>query len=39
MSTGSGSLFHPKYPPPGQTYAAAKAAGTLRESPTWWLSG
>ena len=33
---GAGSLYHPTYPPPGKTYAHAKADGTLRASPTWW---
>jgi len=33
---GAGSLYRPTYPPPGKTYAQAKADGTLRESPTWW---
>jgi integrase len=33
---GAGSLYRPTYPPPGQTYAEARAAGTLRQSPTWW---
>jgi integrase len=37
MAKGSGSIFRPTFPPAGQTYAEAKAAGTLRESPTWWL--
>jgi integrase len=32
-----GSLFRPKYPPPGQTYKSAKAAGTLIESRIWWV--
>src|SRR3989442_3570396 len=30
-------LFKPKYSPPGWKYRDAKAAGTLRESQTWWL--
>jgi len=34
---GNGSIFRPTFPPTGQTYAEAKAAGTLRESPTWWI--
>lgn len=34
---GAGSLYHPKYPPPGKTYAEANADGTLKESPTWWV--
>ncbi|MFI5374001.1 MAG: hypothetical protein ACHQ8D_05165 [Candidatus Rokuibacteriota bacterium] len=33
---GAGSLYRPTYPAPAQTYAQAKAAGTLRQSPTWW---
>jgi len=37
MAKGNGSIFRPTFPPTGQTYAQAKAAGTLRESPTWWL--
>jgi integrase len=32
-----GSVFRPKYPPPGQTYKAAKVAGTLIESRIWWV--
>jgi hypothetical protein len=34
--TRRGSLYHQKYPPEGVSYAAAKAAGTLKESPVWW---
>jgi hypothetical protein len=30
-------LFKPKYSPPGYKYRDAKAAGLLRESPTWWI--
>jgi len=37
MAKGSGHLFRPTFPPTGQSYAEAKAAGTLRESPTWWM--
>jgi integrase len=37
MAKGNGSIFRPTFPPTGQTYAEAKAAGTLRESPTWWI--
>ena len=37
QTKGAGSLYHPKYPPPGKTYAEARAAGTLKESPTWWV--
>ena len=32
-----GSLFRPKYPPAGMSYADAKAAGLLRESAVWWV--
>jgi integrase len=32
-----GSIYKPKYAPDGQTFAQAKAAGTLRESAVWWL--
>jgi hypothetical protein len=32
-----GAIFRPKYPPPGQTYAEARKAGTLRESAVWWV--
>jgi integrase len=32
-----GSLYRPKYPPEGHTYAQAKAAGLLRESAVWWI--
>jgi integrase len=32
-----GYLFRPKYPPKGQTYARAQAAGTLIESRIWWI--
>jgi len=38
MAKGGGSLFHPKFPPAGMTYQAAKAADVLRESPIWWVS-
>jgi integrase len=37
MAKGNGSIFRPTFPPAGQTYAEAKADGTLRESPTWWI--
>jgi hypothetical protein len=30
-------LFKPSYAPPGWKYGDAKAAGTLRESETWWI--
>jgi hypothetical protein len=33
-----GSIFRPQYAPPGQTYAEAHQAGTLRESAVWWIS-
>jgi len=33
-----GRVFRPKFPPPGMTYAQAKATGALRESPTWHLA-
>ena len=32
-----GSLYRRTYPPAGQTWQAAKAEGTLIESPIWWL--
>jgi len=32
-----GSLYRRKYAPAGQTYAVAKAAGTLREAGDWWM--
>ncbi len=32
-----GSLYRPKYPPAGMSYAEAKAAGLLRQSEVWWL--
>jgi integrase len=32
-----GSLYRRKYAPAGQTYAEAKAAGTLREAGDWWM--
>ena len=31
-----GAIFRPQYAPPGQTYAEARHAGTLRESAVWW---
>ncbi len=31
-----GAIFRPPYAPPGQTYAEARRAGTLRESAVWW---
>jgi len=37
MAKGGGSLFHPKFPPAGMTYQAAKAADLLRESPGFWM--
>jgi integrase len=37
MAKGSGRIFRPTFPPSGMSYSEAKAAGMLRESPTWWL--
>ena len=31
-----GSLYRPRYAPPGQTYTEAKATGKLIESRIWW---
>ena len=35
---GVGRLFRPKYPPPGMSYKAAKAAGLLRQVAIWRIS-
>jgi hypothetical protein len=32
-----GAILRPQYAPPGQTYAEARQAGTLRESAVWWV--
>src|SRR5687767_8600065 len=32
-----GSIFRPKYTPPGWKFKDAKAAGVLRESAVWWV--
>src|SRR5207248_9070245 len=37
LTTMAKELFKPTYSPPGWKYADAKAAGMLRESPTYWI--
>src|SRR3989442_425906 len=37
QARGVGTIYKLRYPPRGTSYAAAKAAGLLKESAVWWI--